>query len=146
MIRYQRFRAAVYTYICRKGKRPFFHKITDLRDSDLGSLLDSIIEGVELCLGKVGLFEEGGSDRPVSEELVSVEAASQASLVQRIAFGERAGQRVRKIGLRQEGEVMESKGPQYMASRQDAWFVQHGLLEGLHHNENDHISLILMTI
>jgi len=76
--------------------------------------LPSIIEAVELCLDKRGLLED---DVPsaIDEDLLSVEAASRASVGQTIAFGERRGQRVRRIGFSRQGEPMEFKGPQCIA-------------------------------
>ncbi len=51
----------------------------------------------------------------IEDELLSVEAASRASVVQTIAFGERRGQRVRRIGIPRQGELMKFKGPQCVA-------------------------------
>jgi hypothetical protein len=43
------------------------------------------------------LDEQEESEIP--EDLLSIEAASRASVAQKIAFGERRGQRVRRVGL-----------------------------------------------
>lgn len=47
---------------------------------------------------------EGSTE--INEELLSVEAASGASVGQRIAFGESRGQRVRRLGFRRDGDRM----------------------------------------
>jgi hypothetical protein len=99
-------------YICRENKRSFFHKIPDPSDQDIAELLESIIEAVELCLHKRGLLDD---ESEIPEELKSIEAASRASVAQKIAFGERRGQRVRRIGFRREGDALEFKGPQCIA-------------------------------
>ena len=91
----------------------FFHKIREPSDQDIADLLESIVEAVELCLSKRGLLE--GEPSPISEDLLSIEAATRASVEQKIAFGERRGQRVRRVGLRQPGEAAEFKGPQCIA-------------------------------
>jgi hypothetical protein len=101
-------------FICREKKRPFFHKIEEPRSEAIGELLTSIIEAVELCLAKQGLLEEDAS-MGIEDDLLSVEAASRASVGQTIAFGERRGQRVRRIGFSRQGELMEFKGPQCVA-------------------------------
>ncbi len=51
----------------------------------------------------------------IEDELLSVDAASRASVVQTIAFGERRGQRVRCIGFPRQGELLKFKGPQCVA-------------------------------
>jgi len=76
--------------------------------------LESIIEAVELYLHKRGLLD-AEDEREIPEDLMSIEAASRASVAQKIAFGERRGQRVRRVGFRREGDVMEFKGPQCIA-------------------------------
>ena len=101
-------------YICRENKRAFFHKISDPGDEAIAELLESIIEGVELCLQKRGLLDSP-EEREIPEDLQSIEEASRASVGQRIAFGERRGQRVRRVGFRWEGDVMEFKSPQCTA-------------------------------
>lgn len=101
-------------FICRANKRPYFHKIPKPSDQQIAELLESIIEAVELYLSKRGLLEEGLSGE-ASDDLVSIEAASRASVEQRIAFGERRGQRVRRLGFSREGEAMEFNGPQCVA-------------------------------
>ncbi len=68
-----------------------------------------------LCLRKRGLLEDEIKDQPVSEQLASVQAARQASVAQRIAIGERAGQRVRKLAYRQQEDMMELMGTQCLA-------------------------------
>ena len=99
-------------YTCRESKRAFFHKISDPSDQDIANLLESIIEAVELCLRKRGLLDE---ESEIREDLQSIEAVSRASVAQKIAFGERRGQRVRQVGFRREADVMEFKGPQCTA-------------------------------
>ncbi len=82
----------VRAYICREDKPVFFHKISEPSDQDIAELLESIIEAVELCLSKCGLLDEKQNSE-ISEDMQSVEAASRASVTQRIAFGERCGLR-----------------------------------------------------
>ncbi len=95
-------------YICREGNRAFFHKISEPSDQDIADLLESIIEAVELCLKKHGLQDQ---ECTIPEDLQSVEAASRASVAQKIAFGERRGQMVRRVGFRRDVEAIEFKGP-----------------------------------
>ena len=97
-------------FVCREQKRAFFHKIADPRDQEIAELLESIIEAVELCLDKRGLLEEQ-VESAIPEDSVSIEAASRASVAQKIAFGERRGQGVRRVGYRRERVAMEFKGP-----------------------------------
>ncbi len=73
----------------------------------------SIIEAVELCLGKKGLLEDDLSAE-IAEDLLSIEAASRASVAQKIAFGERHGQGVRRLGFLRAGSP-EFKGRQCVA-------------------------------
>ena len=101
-------------YICRENKRAFFHKISDPGDQDIAELLKSIIEAVELYLHKRGLLD-AEDEREIPEDLMSIEAASRASVAQKIAFGERRGQRVRRVGFRRQGDTLEFKGPQCIA-------------------------------
>jgi hypothetical protein len=91
----------------------FFHKIPEPHDGAIAELLESLIEAVELCLGKRGLLEDDLSAE-IAEDLLSIEAASLASVTQRIAFGERRGQRVRRLGFLR-AEILEFKGPQCVA-------------------------------
>ncbi len=62
-------------FICREKKRTFFHKIEGPSSEAIGELPLSIIEAVELCIGKRGLLEEDAS-MGTEDELLSVEAAS----------------------------------------------------------------------
>jgi hypothetical protein len=80
-------------FICRKNKPVFFHKISDPCDHDIAELLESIIEAVELYLHKRGMLD-AEDESEIPEDLMSIEAASRASVAQKIAFGERRGQRV----------------------------------------------------
>lgn len=68
------------------------------------------MEAIELCLDRRGLLEE---DAPsgIDEDLLSVEVASRASVEQRIAFGERRGQRVRRMGFPRSGDALDSRVP-----------------------------------
>ena len=99
-------------FIYRENKPVFFHKISDPEDKDIAELLESIIEAVELCLQKRDLLDEASE---VPEDLRSVEAASRASVTQKIAFGERRGHRVRRVGFRREEDSIEFKSPQCIA-------------------------------
>jgi hypothetical protein len=98
----------------REKRRSFFHRIAAPTDADIAQLLEAIIEAVELCLVKRGLLEDD-VNHEIPEELASLEAASRASVSQRIAFGERRGQRVRRLGFQKEGEVPFFNGPQCVA-------------------------------
>lgn len=101
-------------FICREKKRPFFRKIEGPSSEAIGELLASIIEAVELCLGKRGLLEEDASIE-TEDDLLSVAAASRTPVEQTISFGERLAQRVRRIGFTRQGELMDFKGPQCVA-------------------------------
>ena len=67
-------------------------------------LLSSIVEGIELKLSKLSEL------RVSDDESSSVSAASSASVRSRIAFGERKGQKVRRMGYRQEPGAFSLKG------------------------------------
>jgi len=79
---------------------------------------------VELYLRKRGLLDE---ESEIPEDLQSIEAASRASVAQKITYGERRGQRVRRVGFRRDGDVMEFKGP--TAIQNEAHTIDKGLYE-----------------
>ena len=47
--------------------------------------------------------------------MLSIEAASRASVAQRVAFGQRCGQRVKALGFLRDTDCVEFKGPQCVA-------------------------------
>jgi hypothetical protein len=101
-------------YICWKNKRIIFRKKSNPSDQDIAHLLESIVEAVDLCLGSHGLLDEH-VESDIPEDMRSIEAASRASVAQKVALGERSGQRVRRVGFRRDGDVIEFKGPQCVA-------------------------------
>ncbi len=83
--------------------QPLFERV-DLVETMVEELLSSIVEGIELKLSKL-------SEHWVKEdESSSVGAASSVSVRSRIAFGERKGQKVRRMGYRQEPGTFSLKG------------------------------------
>lgn len=83
-------------------------------NEEIVALLASIIVAVDLCLRRKGLLDEDAGAE-IAEDLLSIEAASRASVPQRIAFGERHGLRVRRLGFMREGDAVEFKGPHCVA-------------------------------
>ena len=86
-------------FVIGKAGKDSFLRLEINDESLIQELLASIVEGITL---KLETLSE--SDAVIiTEDLASVGEASSASVRHRIAFGARKGQRVRKLGYRQEG-------------------------------------------
>ena len=83
---------------------PLFRKAKSITDRQLGSLLASVVEGILELLRKNGYLTQEGelSENPLQDALFaeyeSIDMATRASLVGRIAFGPNAGKKVTRIG------------------------------------------------
>lgn len=86
--------------------------VDKIQTQGLMSWLDNFLQR---CGSLLNIKIEEAEEGDIPEDLPSVEAASRASAMQKIAFGERRGQRVRRVGFRREGDVVEFKGPQGIA-------------------------------
>jgi Putative transposase len=87
-----------------QGLKPRFLPADSPTDTDIATVLQTISRRVIRALRKLGYLEVGTEDvvptgyDPASDEDPELACTLAASVQQRIAFGERAGQRVRRIG------------------------------------------------
>jgi len=101
------------------GLKPRFVKVEPPSDADIAEVLQKISRRVIRTLRQLGYLEPGideavatGYD-PLLDDEPELARTMVASVKQRIAFGERAGQKVRRIGsgFGYEGELPEPTGP-----------------------------------
>jgi hypothetical protein len=102
-----------------QGLKPRFLPADPPTDADIATVLQTISRRVIRQLRKLGYLEAGTEDvvptgyDPASDDDPELARTLAASVQQRIAFGERAGQRVRRIGsgFGDEGERPTLSGP-----------------------------------
>jgi hypothetical protein len=113
------FLEGVYEDRTAKGLTPRFRPQEPPTDAEIATVLDTISQRVIRYLRKRGYLEAGtenvvptGYD-PASDEDPELARTLAASVQQRMAYGERAGQQVRRIGsgLGYEGESPTLSGP-----------------------------------
>ena len=113
------FLEGVYLNRTDQGLKPRFVKVQPPSDADIAEILQKISRRVIRMLRQLGYLERGveevvatGYDPLISEE-PELACAMAASVKQRLAFGERAGQQVRRIGsgFGYEGERPALTGP-----------------------------------
>lgn len=98
------FLEGVYEDRSTQGLKPRFRPQEAPRDEEIAAVLQKISQRVIRHLRKRGYLEAGIEDvvptgyDPASDEDPELARTMAASVQQRIAFGERAGQRVRRIG------------------------------------------------
>jgi hypothetical protein len=109
----------VYVDRAEQGRKPCFVKLEPPTDNDIAKVVGKISQRVIRKLRQLGYLEAGieapiatGYD-PLLDDEPELARSMAASVQQRIAFGERAGQKVRRIGsgFGYEGERPERKGP-----------------------------------
>jgi hypothetical protein len=109
----------VYRNRSAQGLKPKFVKIAPPSDADIAAVVTKISQKVIRKLRKLGYLEPDldatiatGYD-PLVEDEPELARTLSASVQQRIAFGERAGQKVRRIGsgFGSEGERPTLSGP-----------------------------------
>jgi len=113
------FLEGVYLDRTEAGLKPRFVKVEPPSDADVTAVLQQISRRVIRTLRRLGYLEAGidaamatGYD-PLLDSEPELARTLAASVTQRIAFGERAGQKVRRIGSScgYEGESPELTGP-----------------------------------
>jgi hypothetical protein len=113
------FLEGVYLDRTEAGLKPRFVKVEPPSDADVAEVLQKISRRVIRKLRQLGYLEAGmdvpvatGHD-PMLDNEPELARTMAASVKQRIAFGERAGENVRRIGsgFGYEGERPELKGP-----------------------------------
>jgi hypothetical protein len=113
------FLEGVYLDRTDQSRKPRFVKGVPPSDTDIAEILQKISRRVIRTLRRLGYLEAGmdvpvatGYD-PLRDTAPELARTLAASVTQRIAFGERAGQKVRRIGsgFGSEGEQPELKGP-----------------------------------
>jgi hypothetical protein len=114
------FLEGVYEECSAQGRTPRFRPQEPPTDEDIATVLDTIRQRVIRYLRKRGYLEADTEDvvptgyDPASNEDPELARTLAASVQQRIAFGERAGQRVRRIG---SGFGYEGEGPTLTGTR-----------------------------
>ena len=113
------FLEGVYLARTDQGLKPRFVKVEPPSDTDIAEVLQRTSRRVIRTLRQLGYLEAGideavatGYD-PLLDDEPELARTMTASVKQRIAFGERAGQQVRRIGsgFGYEGELPERTGP-----------------------------------
>jgi hypothetical protein len=113
------FLEGVYLDRTDQGRKPRFLKVEPPSDADIAAVLQKSSRRVIRTLRRLGYLETGidaavatGYD-PLLDDKPELARTMAASVKQRIAFGERAGQQVRRIGsgFGYEGERPELVGP-----------------------------------
>ena len=110
----------MFLYRTDQGRKPRFLACEPPTDTDIAAVLQKISRRVIRKLRSLGYLEAGGDAAvatgydPLVEDAPELARTLAASVQQRIAFGERAGQKVRRIGsgFGYEGEVPRLTGPQ----------------------------------
>jgi hypothetical protein len=113
------FLEGVYLDRTEAGLKPRFLKGEPPSDADIAAVLQKISRRVIRKLRHLGYLEAGSNDAvatgydPLRSEAPELARTMATSVTQRIAFGERAGQHVRRIGagFGYEGERPERTGP-----------------------------------
>ena len=113
------FLEGVYEERSAQGRKPRFRPQEPPTDAEIAAVLDKISQRVIRALRKLGYLEADTEDvvptgyDPASDEDPELACTLAASVQQRIAFGERAGQKVRRIGsgFGYEGERPTLSGP-----------------------------------
>src|SRR3989442_7660579 len=114
------FLEGVYCYPTEPTLKPRFVTSEPPTDTDIADVVQKISHRVIRKLRSLGYLEAGGDAAvatgydPLVEDAPALARTLAASVQQRIAFGERAGQKVRRIGsgFGYEGEVPRLTGPQ----------------------------------
>src|SRR2546428_2062697 len=114
------FMEGVYLDRTEARRKPRFLTGEPPSDADVADVLQKISHRVIRKLRQLGYLEAGGDAAvatgydPLVEDAPALARTLAASVQQRIAFGERAGQKVRRIGsgFGSEGEVPRLTGPQ----------------------------------
>jgi hypothetical protein len=102
-----------------QGLKPRFSKVDPPSDADIAGVVQKVSRRVVRKLRQLGYLEAGNDEvvvtgyDPLLNNEPELARAMAASVKQRIAFGERAGQKVRRIGsgFGYEGDRPELKGP-----------------------------------
>jgi hypothetical protein len=113
------FLEGVYLDRTEASRKPRFLTVEPPSDADVANVLQKISHRVIRKLRHLGYLEAGGDAAvatgydPLVEDAPELARTLAASVTQRIAFGERAGQRVRRIGagFGYEGEAPMLTGP-----------------------------------
>jgi hypothetical protein len=113
------FLEGVYLDRTNQGRKPRFLQGEPPTDTDIATVVQTISHRVIRTLRSLGYLEAGGDAAvatgydPLAEDEPEFARTLAASVQQRIAFGERAGQRVRRIGagFGSAGEVPTLTGP-----------------------------------
>jgi hypothetical protein len=113
------FLEGVYLDRTDQGRTPRFLTIEPPSDADVAAVLQKISHRVLRKLRQLGYLEAGGDTAvatgydPLVDDAPELARTLAASVQQRLAFGERAGQRVRRIGagFGSVGEVPTLTGP-----------------------------------
>src|SRR5215831_356072 len=113
------FLEGVYCDRTEASRKPRFVKGEPPTDTDIAAVVQKISHRVLRTLRSLGYLETGGDTMvatgydPLVEDAPELARTLAASVQQRIAFGERAGQKVRRIGsgFGYEGEVPTLTGP-----------------------------------
>jgi len=113
------FLEGVYLDRSDQGRPPRFLQGEPPTDTDIAAVVQKISHRVIRTLRQLGYLEAGGDaavatgSDPLVEDAPALARTLAASVTQRIAFGERMGQKVRRIGagFGSEGEVPTLTGP-----------------------------------
>jgi putative transposase len=113
------FLEGVYLDRTNQGRKPRFLQGEPPTDTDIATVVQTISHRVIRKLRQLGYLEAGGDAPmatgydPLGDDAPELARTLAASVQQRIAFGERAGQRVRRIGagFGSAGEVPTLTGP-----------------------------------
>jgi len=113
------FLEGVYVDRTAQGLRPRFVKGESPTDADIAAVIQKISRRVIRTLRQLGYLEAGTDDvvatgyDPLRDTAPELARTMAASVQQRIAYGERAGQHVRRIGsgFGSEGEAPRLTGP-----------------------------------
>jgi hypothetical protein len=113
------FLEGVYLDRTDQGRKPRFLTVEPPSDADVADVMQKISHRVIRKLRHLGYLEVGGDaavatgDAPLVDDAPALARTLAPSVQQRMAFGERAGQRVRRIGagFGSEDEVPTLTGP-----------------------------------
>src|SRR5262249_43292876 len=113
------FLEGVYLDRSDQGRPPRFLQGEPPTDTDIAAVVQKISHRVSRTLRSLGYLEAGGDaavatgSDPLGEDAPALARTLAASVTQRIAFGERVGQKVRRIGagLGHAGEAPRLTGP-----------------------------------
>jgi hypothetical protein len=113
------FLEGVYLDRTDQGRRPRFVTVEPPSDADITAVVQKISRHVIRTLRRLGYLEAGTEDvvatghDPLREDAPKLAQTLAASVQQRLAFGERAGQKVRRLGagFGHAGETPTLTGP-----------------------------------